>query len=61
MLDFFHSARTKAMKSSPFLGPFCGFRILEIFSVENIARLGVFMFQSSDNSQLRIDSQYSSQ
>ena len=37
------------------------FRILEIFSVENIARLGVFMFQTSDNSQLCIDSQYSSQ
>ena len=37
------------------------FRILGIFSVENIARLGVFMFQTSDNSQLCIDSQYSSQ
>ena len=37
------------------------FRILEIFSVENIGRLGVFMFQTSDNSQLCIDSQYSSQ
>ena len=35
------------------------FRILGISSVENIARLGVFMFQTSDNSQL--DSQYSSQ
>ena len=37
------------------------FRILGIFSVKNIARLGVFMFQTSDNSQLCIDSQYSSQ
>ena len=37
------------------------FRILVIFSVENKARLGVFMFQTSDNSQLWIDSQYSSQ
>ena len=37
------------------------FRILGIFSVENIAKLGVFMFQTSDNSQLCIDSQYSSQ
>ena len=37
------------------------FRILGIFSVENIARLGVFMFQTSDNSQLCIDPQYSSQ
>ena len=27
------------------------FRILGIFSVENIARLGAFMFQTSDNSQ----------
>ena len=31
------------------------FRILGIFSVENIARLGVFMFQTSDNSQLCIE------
>ena len=31
------------------------------FSVENIARLDVFMFQTSDNSQLCMDSQYSSQ
>jgi hypothetical protein len=37
------------------------FRILGIVSVENIDRLGVMMFQTSDNSQLRIDSQYSSQ
>jgi hypothetical protein len=37
------------------------FRILGIFSVENIARLGVFMFQTTDNSQLCIDSQHSSQ
>ena len=37
------------------------FRILGIFSVENIARLGVFVFQTSDNNQLCIDSQYSSQ
>ena len=37
------------------------FRILGIFSVENIDRLGDFMFQTSDNSQLCIDSQYSSQ
>ena len=37
------------------------FRILGIFSVKNIKRLCVFMFQTSDNSQLCIDSQYSSQ
>ena len=37
------------------------FRILGIFSVENIARLGIFMFETSDSSQLCIDSQYSSQ
>ena len=37
------------------------FRILGIFSDENIERLGVFMFQTWDNSQLCIDSQYSSQ
>ena len=37
------------------------FRILKIFSVGNIDRLGVFMFQTWDNSQLCIDSQYSSQ
>ena len=42
------------MKSSPLLRPFWG------FSVENIARFGVIMFQTSDNSQLCIDSQYSS-
>ena len=48
----------KAMKSSPLLGPFCG---SEFWGFENIARLGVFMFQISDNSQLCIDSQYSSQ
>ena len=51
----------KAMKSSPLLGPFCGFRILGFYSVENTDRLGVFMFQSWDNIQLCIDSQYSSQ
>ena len=32
-----------------------------IFSVENIGRLGAMMFQTSGNSQLRIDLQYSSQ
>ena len=37
------------------------FRILGIFSVENIDRLGAMMFQTSDNSQLCIDLQYSSQ
>ena len=37
------------------------FRILWIFSVENIDRLGDFMLQTSENSQLCIDSQYSSQ
>ena len=37
------------------------FRVLGIFSVENIDRLGAMMFQTSDNSQLCIDSQYSSQ
>ena len=35
--------------------------ILGIFSVENIDRLGDFMFQTSDNSQMCIDSQCSSQ
>ena len=35
--------------------------ILGIYSVENIDRLGDFMFQMSDISQLCIDSQYSSQ
>ena len=49
--------KIKAMKSSPLLGPFCGSQFLEF---ENIARLSVFMFQTSDNSQLCIDSQYSS-
>ena len=34
------------------------FRSLGIFSVENIDRLGVFMFQTWDNSQLCIDLQY---
>ena len=47
------------IKSSPWT--ILWFRILGIFSVKNIARLGVFMFQTSDNSQLCIDSQYSSQ
>ena len=37
------------------------FRILGIFSVENIDRLGTMMFQTSDDSQLCIDSQHSSQ
>ena len=37
------------------------FRILGIFIVENINRSGEFMFQTSDNSQLCIDSQHSSQ
>ena len=37
------------------------FRILGIFTVENIGRLGVFIFQTSHNSQLCIDSQCSSQ
>ena len=37
------------------------FRNLGIFSLQNIARLGVFMFQTSDNSQLCFYSQYSSQ
>ena len=35
------------------------FRILRIFSVENINRLGVFMVQTWDNIRLCIDSQYS--
>ena len=35
-----------------------GFRIPGIFSVENRDRLEDFMFQTSDNSQLCIDSQY---
>ena len=37
------------------------FRILGIFSVENINRMGAMMFQSSVNNQLCIDSKYSSQ
>ena len=37
------------------------FRIVGIFYVESINRLGVFMFQTWDNSHLCIDSQYSSQ
>ena len=45
---------------SPPLTILC-FRILGIFSVKNIARSDVFMFQTSDNSQFCIDSQYSSQ
>ena len=36
------------------------FRLLGIFSVRIIARLGVFMIQTSDNSQLCIGSNYSS-
>ena len=50
----------KAMKSSPLLGPFVDSEFWG-FSVENIDRLGAMMFQTSDNSQLCIDSQYSSQ
>ena len=53
--------RVKAMKSSPLLGPFCVSEFLGFSLLKNIARLGVFMFQTSDNSQLCIDSQYSSQ
>ena len=45
------------MKLSPLLGP----SGMGIFSVENIYRLGDFMFQTSDNSQLCIDSQCYSQ
>ena len=41
----------KAMKSSPLLGPFVDSEFWG-FSVENIDRLGVMMFQTSDNSQL---------
>ena len=37
------------------------FKILGIFSVENVKRLYVFMFQTWDNCYLWIDSQYSSQ
>ena len=47
------------IKSSPWT--ILWFRILGIFSVENIDRLVAMMFQTSDNSQLCIDSQYSSQ
>ena len=47
----------KAMKSSPLLGPFVDSEFWG-FSVENIDRLGAMMFQTSDNSQLCIDSQY---
>ena len=53
------SRQSYEIKSPPWI--ILWFRSLEIFSVENIARLGVFLFQTSDNSQLCIDSQYSSQ
>ena len=53
--------KSKAMKSSPLLGPFSDSEFWGFFSVENIDRLGAMMFQTSDNSQLCIDSQYSSQ
>jgi hypothetical protein len=56
MLSF---SQSYEIKSSPWT--ILWFRILGIFSVENIAKLGVFMFQTSDNSQLCIDLQYSSQ
>ena len=49
-------SKVKAMKSSPPPWTIWWFRILAIFSDENIARLGVFMFQTSDNSLLCIDS-----
>jgi hypothetical protein len=55
----FFSNQSYEIKSPPWT--ILWLRILGIFSVENIARLGVFMFQTSDNSQLCIDSQYSSQ
>ena len=40
------SVLSKAMKSSPLLGPFCGSEFWGVFSVENIKRLCVFMFQT---------------
>ena len=54
-----YSMQSFEIKSPPWT--ILWFRIVGIFSVKNIARLGVFMFQTSDNSQLCIDSQYSSQ
>ena len=56
MLNFppgkINSVKFKIMKSSPLLArTMLWFRILGIFTVENIARLGVFMFQTSDNIQ----------
>jgi hypothetical protein len=52
---------TKAMKSSPLLGPFCGSEFWR-FSLLKIKLSWVFfMFQTSDNCQLCIDSQNSSQ
>ena len=44
--------KSKAMKSSPLLGPFSDSEFWGFFSVENIDRLGAMMFQTSDNSQL---------
>ena len=52
---FFKKNQSYKIKSPPWT--ILWFGILGIFSVENTARLGVFMFQTSDN----IDSQYSSQ
>ena len=46
MIGFFLSRYPKAMKSSPLLRPFCGSEFWGIFSVENIKRLCVFMFQT---------------
>ena len=51
--------QTYEIKSSPWT--IFWFRILGISSVENIDRLSVFMFQTWDNSQFYIDSEYSSQ
>ena len=55
----FALSQSYEIKSPPWTILF--FRILGIFSVKNIARLGIFMFQTSDNSHLCIDSQYTSQ
>ena len=47
----------KAMKSSPLHGPFCGSEFLRF----SLLKICIAKFQTSDNSQLCIDLQYSSQ
>ena len=54
-----HFIQSYEIKSPPWI--VLWFRILGIFSVESIDRLGAMKFQTLDNSQLCIDLQYSSQ